>query len=334
MSYFKRVSDFKDEIIRDKVDFGIRGWKTGIPAMDEIISFVKGYSTLVFSYAHHGKTQIVLDNCLFLAREYGVKSALYLTEAGKKSQAVLDIIGTLVGKQVPEITDEELAIAIDFVDKYFFFGDVSDKLLDIDQVYKEVDELKKEGVNIENVVIDHFHQLENSPEQKFMDRADKTKYVLRTVNKMSRKLNIHSFIMFHVRDTTPIQCKESKHFFLPLPEKEDISGGQQASYLAFNMVCIWRPVMKPENYGIVDRDGVPYELNESVVYCAKVKPKGSATLGQRRIFFDVSTQRYYSLYNGKRIYAVDSLTSRKKEEIPPNPQAGITANKSFEKSIF
>lgn len=330
MGYFKKLSEFKKDILEDKSSFGIRGWETGIPAMDEIISYVKGFSTLVFSYSHHGKTQIVLDNCIYLARKYQIKTALYLTEAGKKSQVVLDLIGTLVGKEVPDITDEELYLALDFVEKYFYIGDIDEKLLNIDEVYKEVEDLRSSGINIENIVIDHFHQLENSHEQKFMDRSDKMKYVLRTINRMSRKLDVHTFLMCHVRDTSPIQCKESKHFYLPLPEKEDISGGQQASYLAFNMLSIWRPVTKPENFGIVDRDGRPYQINESIISVAKVKPKGSAKIGSRSIFFDVSKQRYYCYDLGKTVYAVDSLKANNQS----NPQSTLQPSKEFTKSIF
>ena len=312
MSYFKRLSSFKNEIIKDKNTFGIRGWDTGISNVDEILSYVKGFSTVVFSYAHHGKTQFIIDNCVFLARKYKVVSAMYLTEAGKRSQAVLDIMQTLVGKQIQEITDEEFMIALDFIDKYFLFADIDTKLVSIEEIYTEVEALIKSGVKIDNVVIDHFHQLEQSPEQKFMDRADKTKYVMRKIGKESRRLDIHTFLTMHVRDTSPIQCPTSKLYYLPPPEKEDISGGQQASYLAYNMVSVWRPVMGEDKFGIINPStGLPYAVNETIISVAKVKPKGSAKLGKRSIFFDVNKQRYYSVEGGVKIYAVDSLKKGK-----------------------
>src|SRR5690606_20500918 len=99
--------------------------------------------------------------------------------------------------------------------------------------------------------------------------------------------------LFHVRDKQPVQCPDTKIWYLPLPEKEEISGGMQAAYLAFNMVAIYRPVTKPENYGIINKfSGIPYEVNETLVYVAKVKPKFSANIGIRSIFFDVDKQRY------------------------------------------
>lgn len=308
--YFKRVSELRDEVLQEKNSFGVRGWSTGLPEMDDIISYRKGYSTVVFSYAHHGKTQIVIDNCVYLAREYGVRTAFYLTEAGKAGEAILDVMQTLVGKSLPNITDGEFEKALQYMDKYFFFADISKRLTDIDSLYEEIALIKKE-VDIGNIVIDHFHQLEDSQGMKFMDRADKTKYTLRAVSSKSRILDVHTFIMFHVKDKNPIQCPTSKLWYLPKPEKEELSGGQQSSYLGYNMISIWRPVMGEDKLGIVDTNGIPYRLNESIITCAKVKPKGSARLGSRRIFFDVEKQRYYCEDGGKKVYAVDSLTKGK-----------------------
>jgi len=308
MSYFKRVNEFRDAVKQQKNTFGKRGWDTGLEAVDEILSYRRGYSTVVFSYAHQGKTQFVIDNCVYLAREYGIISALYLTEAGKKEEAVLDIITTLVGKTIDRVTDEEFEVALDFISKYFLFADVADSLKSITEIYAEVEVLIKSGVDVGNVVIDHFHQLNEAPEQKYMDRADKTKFVLRTLNKRSQDLNVHSFILFHVRDTNAIQCPTSKLYYLPRPEPHELSGGQQSHYLAYNMVSIWRPVTSPEKYGIVDQNGVPYELNQTIVTVAKVKPKGSAKLGSRSIYFDSETQRFYCLKGSKKVYAVDRLS--------------------------
>lgn len=320
--YFKRVSELRSEVLEEKGTFGVRGWDTGIPEMDEIISYRKGYSTVVFSYAHHGKTQIVIDNCVYLARKYKVKTAFYLTEAGKAGEAILDVMQTLVGKSFLYMTDEEFEKAFNFMDRYFVFADVSKKLTDIDSLFKEVAELK-ESFGIDNVVIDHFHQLEDSPNMKYMDRADKTKYTIRAVNTNSRILDVHTFIMFHVRDTKPIQCPTSKIWYLPKPDKEELSGGQQSSYLAYNMLSIYRPVMGEDKIGIVDNEGIPYSLNESIVTCAKVKPKGSARLGSRRIFFDVEKQRYYCMNKGLKHYAVDSLPDTEKKAKPPAIQPNI-----------
>ncbi len=329
MAYFSKVSSFIKEVYDDKTNFGTRGWNTGIPAVDDIYSVKKGFSTVVFSYSHHGKTQWVIDVCVYLAREYGVVSVMYLSEAGKRSEAVLDIMCTLVGKKLEDITDEEFTIALSFIDKYFLFGDLGSHLLTVDKIYEEVAELKAAGVNVGNVTIDHFHTLEKSENQKYFDRADNTKYVINKINRGSLELDVHTFIMFHVRDTHPIQCPDSKIWYLPKPEKEMLSGGQQSSYLAFNMVSIWRPVLGEDKYGIINPNaGVPYGINEAIFSVAKVKPKGSARLGSRSIFFDTDKQRYYSVQGSVFMYAVDSLTNKTaKQESKPS---AIQPNLNFD----
>src|SRR5690606_16545525 len=118
---------------------------------------------------------------------------------------------------------------------------------------------------------------------------------------------------------------------LPLAGKEDISGGQQASYLGFNMVSIWRPIINPDNFGIINpQTGTPYEVNETIVHVAKVKPKGSAKLSSTSIYFDADKQRYYCIEGGRKVYAVDTLS--KKGESKPT-QSAMQPNLDFGKDL-
>lgn len=292
---FKKVLDLKKEIQRERKSYGKRGWDTGITAVDERYSVVKGSTTNLFSYSGQGKTQLSIQISVNLALKYGVKSAFYFTEMTSTAGGVLDVAQTILGKQAKDITDEELLKTIEWMDDYFYFADTDSRLLDINTIYKEVHEMNKEGANIENVVIDHYHNLEQNEKMKFMDRADKTKYIISTMNRSSRFLGVHTFILFHVRDTKPVQCKTSGLWHLPLPEKESLSGGQQSSYLSNTMATTYRPVLHEDKYGIVNPiTGIPYEVNETIFYVAKVKPKGSAVLGSSSIFFDVSRQQFYS----------------------------------------
>lgn len=302
--YFYSINEFKEEILSSKNTFGKRGWDTGFPVTDEILSYKQGASTLIFSYQHQGKSQWAIEASVYLAKRYGVKSALYLTEAGSKGDAVLDIIQTYIGKQAINITDNELFTALEWAEEYFYIADVSAKLANVVEIYQGVKQLQDSGINIGNVIIDHFHNLTKHKDQQFMDKADITKFVLQQVTRASAKLNVHTFILFHVRDTAPIKCDKSGIYYLPQPEGYAISGGQQAGYLAQNMVSVWRPVSREDHYGIINpQTGAPYELNECYITCTKVKPKGTAVLGKRVMYFDISKQRYYCIKDGRRYYA-------------------------------
>src|SRR5690606_34980106 len=130
----------------------------------------------------------------------------------------------------------ELVAVIEWASKYFYFADVDDKFANVVEIFKEVANLKASGVDVQNVVIDHYHALEKHSQQQFMDRADSTKFVMKQVSRASKKINVHCFILFHVRDTDPIKCPTSNIWYLPHPESYSISGGQQAGYLSYNMM--------------------------------------------------------------------------------------------------
>lgn len=329
---FKKVLDLKKEIDKERKSYGKRGWDTGIVAVDERYSVVKGSTTNLFSYSAQGKTQLSIQISVNLAIQYGVKTAFYFTEMTSTAGGVLDVAQTILGKQAHNITDEELIKTLEWMDGHFYFADTDSKLLDINSIYKDVHRLNKEGANIENVVIDHYHNLESNEKMKFMDRADKTKYIINTLNRSSRFLGVHSFILFHVRDTKPIQCNSSKHWYLPLPEKEDLSGGQQSSFLSNSMISTWRPVMHEDKYGIINPDtGTPYEVNETIFYVAKSKPKGSSKLGKSSIYFDIKRQQYYSIVDGVKDYGVNENNpitgggyKPKESALKPNLEFGLT----------
>lgn len=308
--YFYNIDEFTEEILKSKNTFGSRGWDTGFPVLDEILSYKRGASSLIYSYAHQGKTQYALEASCYLAKRYGVISAMYLTEAGSKGEAVLDIVQTYLGKQAADISDDELFEALEWAKKYFYIADVSARLANVVEIYQGVKQLKESGVDVGNVIIDHFHNITKHQDQNFMDRADITKFVLQQVTRASAKLNVHTFILFHVRDTSPVKCDKSGIWYLPQPEGYAISGGQQAGYLAQNMISVWRPISREDHYGVINpQTGAPYELNECYITCTKVKPKGTATLGRRVMYFDVSKQRYYCVKDGRRYYAGDYDTT-------------------------
>lgn len=329
---FKKVLDLKKEIDKERKSYGKRGWDTGITALDERYSVVRGSNTIVYSFAGHGKTQATMQISVNLAIKYGIKSAFYFTEMTSTAGGVLDVAQTVLGKQAEDITDEELIKTLEWMNEYFYFADVDSRLLDINTIYKEVYELNKSGADIQNIVIDHYHNLEQNEKMKFLDRADKVKYILQTMTKSSKYLNIHTFILFHVRDTKPVQCKTSGLWHLPLPEKEELTGGQSSSYFGWNMLCTWRPILHEDKLGIVNpTTGIPYELNETIAYIAKVKPKGSAKLGASSIYFDIKRQQYYSIVDGVKDYGVNENNpitgggyKPKESALKPNLEFGLT----------
>lgn len=321
-----KPGSLKSKALQKRQEAGSKGWLTGYKSLDEYISYRRGYSTTIYSYSHQGKTQFTLDQCVNLAVMYGLKIAVYLTEAGDPEEIVLEIAQTYMRKSLadPTLTDEELAFAIDeFVDKHFYIINSSSSLFSITELAHSIKDTNSEyGIHIDVVVIDHFGNLNKDENQKYFKIDENVKFVMQTVNRMSKKLNLHTFILFHVRDTEPVKCPHSGIYYLPLPENHAISGGQQANYQGMQMVAVWRPVYHPNKFGIIDPvTAEPYEMNETRIVVSKSKPKMIGKLGMSSLYFQPQTQSYKERVDGgeyysREAYSVDDMLFKGEAKYP------------------
>lgn len=320
---YRRISDSFNEILQDKNRVQERGSFTGFKVLEPYISFIEGNITTIFGTAGSGKTQLSIEFSIYMAMAYKKITLLYLTEAGSFSETVLDICQTYLRKRLEDIEDEELLDALDWMSKYFYVIDVSDSLLDIREIYSSTRELEEDyGIKVHNIIIDHYHNINLTKEQRGMTIAEQVKFVFQAITRTSKKFSYHTIILFHVKDIDPIKCPTTGKFYLPKPEFYMLSGGMQSSYLSQQMIGVWRPITREEQYGIVNPDtGIPFELNEAHVTCMKVKPKQSGKLGGDTLFFDWEKQSYYEIEDGIRKYAGDAYNTRdinKQSAIRPN----------------
>lgn len=318
--YF-RISDIRDSALKKKKEVSERGKSTGFKSLDPYISYIPGYTTTVFSYAGQGKTQFCVEELVYLSEHYGDKNVCYLTEAGDAAETALDIAQTYKRKVLIQMTDEDVIEAFDWMEEHFFILDISKDLMNIREIYETVVEIEKvEGVKINNVLIDHYHNIPPTPEMQSATIADKVKYIYQAITRTSKKFNLHTFILFHVRDTDPVKCPKSNQYYLPKPEMYMLSGGQQSSYLGQQMISIWRPISREEQVGTVDpTTGIPFKLNSMIVTCVKVKPKQSGKIGGSLLMWDWEKQSYYEEEGfGKRMYAGDHLPKSQTPTLKPN----------------
>lgn len=294
--YF-RVDQVKDQAFAIKSIMAGKGWGTGFKCLDKIISYKKGYSTIIFSYAHQGKTQFAVEEALHLAKEYGTISMIYLSEAGSMAETVLDITQSYLGKDFSTeyVSDDDLLAAFDWMHKHFILLNCEDALLNIREIFQALKDAELEfGIKIENLIIDHYGNIEKEEKQKYFNIADNVKYVLQAVTRTSKKLNIHTFILFHVRDTDPIQCPITKMFYMPEPEMSEISGGQQSNFLGQQIISVWRAVSSERKFGIIDPNtAMPFIINETRITVHKSKPKFIGFLGTASIYFSKQRQSFY-----------------------------------------
>lgn len=292
--YFK-VSDVSQQAMDRKSKSADRGKSTGFHKLDPYISYVEGHTTTIVAHAGAGKTQFCIEEMVYLSKKYGDKHVCYLTEAGDAAETILDIAQTYKRKVLSLMTDEELLDALLWMEDFFYVIDISNSLMNIREIYETVREIEdEEKVKINNVIVDHYHNILPTPDQASATIADKVKYIYQAINRTSKKFAYHTFILFHVKEVEPIKCSTTGMFYLPKPEIYMVSGGVQSSYHGQQIVSLWRPITRQEQFGIINpATGSPFLLNSMIVTCLKVKPKNSGKPGGETIMWDWEKQSYY-----------------------------------------
>lgn len=301
---YKRISEFASEIVGLRKVTGERGRFAGFSELDPYISFITGHCTTVMGTAGSGKTAFTIESCINQAEVYGSKTVFYLTEVGSWSETVLDICQTYIGKTLDVMTDEELLIALSWMDEYFFVLDISKGLMTIRDIYEQVLDMQKEySIKINNIVIDHFGNVVGDPTVKGTGVHNEVKFTFQAMRATSKAKGFHTIILFHVANQDPIKCPVSNKFYLPKAEPWQLSGGMQGHFLSEQIISVFRPISRQEQYGIINPEtGVPYELNEAHITCMKVKPKFSGKLGGCVLHWDGNKQMYYQIKDGVKNY--------------------------------
>lgn len=314
---YKRISEYFDKITASRKETGSRGRFSGFKSLEPYISFIPGHQTTIFGTAGSGKTAFGVECCINMAEVYGSKTVFYLTEVGTWSETVLDICQTYLGKTLDVMTDEELLDALTWMDEHFFVLDISKGLMSIRDIYEQVLEMQKEyDIKIDNILIDHFGNVVPDPSVKGTGLHNEVKFTFQAITATSKLKNFHTIILFHVANQDPIKCPQSGKFYLPKAEPYMLSGGVQSHFLSQQMISVYRPISRQEQYGVVNPEtGVPFEVNEAHITCMKVKPKFSGSLGGAVLHFDVKSQRYYEVNNGIKQYREGVLDRKKKPSI-------------------
>lgn len=304
-----RIQDIAKNAIGKRHEVYIKGDDCGFKTGDEYLSYRIGYTTGVYSYSAQGKTQFYIEQAVHLSKRYGRKHAIWLTESGKKEEMALDIAMTYMGKSLfggnLPVTDEEIQEALEWMDRFFYIIDHENDMLNIRDIYGAVGEIEREyGIKIDCVAIDNASNLVREGDKSRLMTHEYMNYLITAINRTSLKMKYHTFILFHVQKTDKIECKDTKIKYQGCPDHYDISGGQQINFLSYNLVCVWRPISREEQVGIINPEtGTPYELNESHIVITKSKPKGVGMQGKFVIYFDSARQKYYEIIDGHKFFA-------------------------------
>jgi Replicative DNA helicase len=298
---FYRAKDEINSVIKNREKNFERGILTGFHTLDEIISFKIGYSSLLFSYAHTGKSVLALDLLVGICeREPDTVISIFSPEFRTREELISAVVQqklglTLYGQYKNHVSDGDFIEALQWVSDRFIFLERPKRTKEnplapvtITDVFRLCKEAEIEyGCKIKLLFIDPANYISRSSEESKMSVQDYVLHLHDTIADYSLALKVHTILSSHCRDVELIVDKDSQIKYYPIPHVTDIMGGQSNARGGYQLIALWR---NPE--GVINKaTGMPYPANAIDVICCKAKPFGSGALGTRTIYFNPRTHK-------------------------------------------
>lgn len=334
--YF-RAKDVLGELTQDRRTAFERGMDTSFYTLDKFISFKKGFSTVVYSPPHVGKSVITLDMLVGNARRTGEKIIVYSPEYRKVSEMFFALIQTAMGKAMYGdnsilIEDEEFMDALEFIDQHFVVLSKPPRKkggqtkFTVSKIFGLVKAAEKEyGWKFSILFIDPFNFLDKDMEEQQMQVQE---YVLEVNDKLvefSGILDLHTIISAHTRDMDLVYDKDADVLYYPVPHPSQIMSGQSWFRGGYQIIAYWRCPA-----GVIEKStGLPYPENATDIICQKSKPYGIGRLDKGRLYFDPNTHRMFELVDNRKYFANEYYIQL--EKLPPEvvKNVAIKPNKKF-----
>jgi twinkle protein len=302
-----------------------RGVDVGWRCAKEYMSIKLGTTTYVYALPYSGKTQWWNEILVNLSKFYGWKHAILSPETGTPSDIYAELTSIYVGKEFSgdfKMTEQERVQARKFIEKHFIVIDPSDKGLNIDEVFDQVDGAEREyGVKIHTITIDPWNELDmdlsvhGGREDKYLER------VLTRLRQNAHSHNRHNCIITHVRDMEKMKDGDQRYY--PVSSPNDVAGGRLWWRKGMQMISVYRP-LDIKNQPLKDENGEPYLENETHIYVQKSKPKGVGKVGMFKLYYDFKKNKYYEMDSiGMKLYA-DNFWEKNSSEV-----SAITQNENF-----
>lgn len=259
------IEDYQDEVL-DLYENGLdTGCKLKMPEIDDHISFVKGYLSVITGIPSHGKTSFLNEIIIRLSLFHGWKCAFYSPESKPTKLHISKLIRLLIGKHWDgpnRITREERDTAMAFLQNHILFVK-PEKNYTLDSILDKVRlQILQRGLDC--FVVDAWNRLEHK------DSSNMSKYIGDSLNKISdfcEKYNVHGFIVAH-----PAKMRKQKDSMkYEIPTLYDISDSANfynkadigiSVYRDFetDIVTIMVQKVKFEHWGKVDGIQTNYHL--------------------------------------------------------------------------
>lgn len=244
----------------------------GYKNFDDLVKFRTQQLYLITGTPGSGKTIFTTQLYVKLAARYGWKFAIFSAENQPYETLIADMCEQYIGKSFHSkqecMSREELNTAKRFISQHFFFIEMNQDSLTLEEIMEKGKELiARYGINA--ISIDPYTALDSDTPQG-MREDQYIKKRLNMVNIYKRRYDVAVFLVAH-----PRTMHRDKNGNIMIPTLYDISGGSQF----FNAI----------DHGIIINRG---EDNKVEVFVKKVKFKWMGKIGSQEFVYDWKCNRY------------------------------------------
>jgi twinkle protein len=232
------VEEFRDEFTTLYDDGHVTGMAPGIGSLDKLMTIVPGMVTVVTGFPSSGKSDLIDQICLNLAREHGWKT-VYSSFEKPPSLHLSQLCAKLVGKPffegpTPRMSREERDWAVEFCEQHFLFMDHSKAAPStIDGILEVASKaVLRQGSRV--LVIDPYNFITKSIHEKETDFVSSS---LTQVQSWARRSDAHVFFIAHPTKISPDRREAGKKTIVT---GHDIAGSAAWFAKADIGLTVWR----------------------------------------------------------------------------------------------
>lgn len=307
-----------------------KGLFCGFDSLDDILSFKLGYPIWIAGSPFSGKTEFLLELCLILSIFYGLKGAVYLGETGDPENIIAELCFKYIKKPYLKkysnnrqnenaMSDDERFHAETFLnDHIVIVNDLHQDFKDgftMTNFLKHIQTIEKErGFKISYTAIDPFNYLSKTDVKTNRDDLYLEQTLRNSIQDGRRNKRIN-FLVNHITKIPPIIDKATGNRYIPPALPQEWANGQVWHRMAYQMLYCYRPPTFLMEEGTNQQ---LYKDNELIVINQKAKPKGIAVTGERSIFWDKFSNRYYETIDGREHFFHEKKINNifKQENLP------------------
>ena len=228
--FFNEVHDLYDGNFEKPLEIGI-------PPIDEIYKVMPGTFTVVTGVPNHGKSLLLDQILLNMARIHDWKFVLFSPEHST-AMHIRRLVQMHLNLSFDEgfanrMTKEQLNQGIEFIDKHFYFIETKDAVPEIDLLLQ----ISKSAIfkfGCKGVVLDPFNEI--SAKRSAGQREDE--WIRDFVSKCKRFTRVHNVVFYTVAHPTKMPRESNGKF--QVPDAYSISGSAHWSNLSDVILTVYR----------------------------------------------------------------------------------------------